>query len=135
MISAKLLLLAVPLGIAAFASLHKHTPATGPSFQVKGKSGTPWRVVSVSTFTKGGVTTTIHDVFAGGALDRRVLRYSQTGSDPKTRSYITSPFDAGTAPGSMNATLLRLASLDFGVPLPPALAKKIAAAGGLPKAA
>ncbi len=127
-------LLAVPLAFVAYSSLAKASPKTGPTFDVKGKSGTNWRVVRVNQFQEKSGLLTINDVMAGGALSiggspRRVLRYSQLGSEMGSRKYITSPFEAGNLSGS-DATLLRMAASDFGVALPAPLMAKIRAQGG-----
>lgn len=126
MIGKVLALLAVPVGIVAYSSLAKATPKTGPSFNVKGKSGTNWAVVRVSQFQNPGGLLTMNDVTAGG---QRVMRYSQLGSALSTRKYITSPFDAGQATSSAAGQLLRRASADFGVVLPSALNARLTQAG------
>lgn len=128
MIGKMFALLAVPLGFMAYSSFAKASPKGRPSFEVKGKSGTNWRVERVNQFQQPDGLLTMNDVLASGAIGERVLRYSQLGSAISTRKYVDSPFNAQPTPP--RATLLAMAARDFGVVLPPGVAEKVRANGG-----
>ncbi len=128
MIGKILTLLAVPLGFIAYSSYAKASPKGLPSFNVKGKSGLPWRVERVNQFQQPDGLLTMNDVFATTSSgEERVMRYSQLGSAMSTRKYVTSPFEAGNTKTPGMGRLLGQAAADFGVVLPPALAAKLRA--------
>jgi len=112
MFSAKLMLLAVPLGWVAYKNLsvaHAATPAPGQQkFTVTGHSGTIWEVRRVKTFAVPGGTQSFNDVFSKGA---RILRYSQIGSQIGTRAFIDTPL-------AKTDKRLKAAAADFGVIVP-----------------
>lgn len=129
MIGKILTLLAVPLGFIAYSTYAKASPKSRPSFEVKGKSGLPWRVERVSQFQQPDGMLTMNDIFSrsSGGGEERVMRYSQLGSAISTRKYVTSPFEVGSSKTPGLGRLLGQAATDFGIVLPATLAAKLKA--------